>query len=52
MEMKPSARIKDVQCLIGRIDVLNRFIARATDKSLPFFKAFKRGTKFAWTDEF
>ncbi|XP_075633716.1 uncharacterized protein LOC142606218 [Castanea sativa] len=41
--------VKDVQKLIGRIAALNRFVSRATDKCLPFFKTLKQA--FAWTDE-
>ena len=41
--------IKEVQKLIGRIATLNRFISRAMDKCLPFFKTLKQA--FAWTDE-
>jgi len=38
-----------VQKLTGRIVALNRFVSRATDKCLPFFKTLKQA--FAWTDE-
>ena len=41
--------VKEVQKLTGRITALNRFVSRATDKCLPFFKTLKRA--FAWTDE-
>ena len=41
--------VKEVQKLIGRIATLNRFVSRATDKCLPFFKTLKRA--FAGTDE-
>ena len=41
--------IKEVQKLTGRIAALNRFVSRATDKCLPFFKTLKQA--FAWTDE-
>ena len=41
--------IKEVQKLIGRIAALNRFVSRATDKCLPFFKTLKQA--FTWTDE-
>ena len=41
--------IKEVQKLTGRIAALNRFVFRATDKCLPFFKTLKQA--FAWTDE-
>ena len=42
--------VKEVQKLTGRIVALNRFVSRATDKCLPFFKTLKQA--FAWTDEF
>ena len=41
--------IKEVQKLTGRIIALNRFIFRATDKCLSFFKTLKQA--FVWTDE-
>ena len=41
--------VKEVQKLTGRITALNRFVARATDKCLPFFKTLKQA--FTWTDE-
>ena len=41
--------VKNVQKLTGRIAALNRFISRATDKCLPFFKTLKQA--FTWTDE-
>lgn len=41
--------IKEVQSLTGRVVVLNRFVSRATDKCLPFFKTLKKA--FAWTEE-
>ena len=41
--------VKEVQKLTGRIAALNRFVSRATDKCLPFFKTLKQA--FTWTDE-
>ena len=46
LEMKSLVKIKDVQCLTRRITAFNRFIAQATDMSLPFFKALKKGVEF------
>ncbi|GJX31501.1 reverse transcriptase domain-containing protein [Tanacetum coccineum] len=46
--------LKDVQKLNGKLASLNRFLAKFTEKSLPFFKTLKRCTKksdFCWTDE-
>ena len=42
--------VKEVQKLAGRIAALNRFVSKATDKCLPFFKMLKQD--FAWTDEY
>uniref|UniRef100_A0A2N9FQ85 Uncharacterized protein n=1 Tax=Fagus sylvatica TaxID=28930 RepID=A0A2N9FQ85_FAGSY len=40
---------KEVQSLTGRVAALNRFVSRATDKCLPFFKTLRKA--FVWTDE-
>ncbi|KAI5313046.1 hypothetical protein L3X38_042220 [Prunus dulcis] len=34
---------KDIQSLTGRVAALTRFISKATDKCVPFFKALKVG---------
>ena len=41
--------VKEVQKQTRRIAGLNRFVSRAMDKCLPFFKTLKQA--FAWTDE-
>ena len=41
--------VKEVQKLNGRIAALTRFVSRATDKCLLFFKTLKQA--FAWTNE-
>ena len=48
--MKPPQSIKEVQSLTGRVADLNRFVSKATDKCLPFFKVLKKA--FEWTDEY
>ena len=35
--------------MIGKVTALNRFVSRATDKCMPFFKVLKKA--FQWTDE-
>ena len=49
INMASPKTVKEVQKLIGRIAVINRFVSRATDKCLPFFKTLKQA--FMWTDE-
>ncbi|GJZ47109.1 reverse transcriptase domain-containing protein [Tanacetum coccineum] len=46
--------LKDVQKLNGKLASLNRFLAKSTEKSLPFFKTLKKCTNksdFHWTEE-
>ena len=49
LDMKPPQNIKEVQSLIGRVTALNRFVSKAIDKCLPFFKVLRKA--FEWTDE-
>ncbi|MCQ7013057.1 hypothetical protein, partial [Clostridioides difficile] len=49
--MKPPRNIREVQVLTGRIAGLSRFISQASEKSLPFFRALKKGTRFEWDEE-
>ena len=49
LDMTSLKTAKEVQKLTGRIAALNRFVSRATDKFLPFFKTLKQA--FAWIDE-
>ena len=49
MEMTPPRNVKKVQSLNGKLAALNRFVSRATDKCLPFFRTLKES--FEWTLE-
>ena len=49
MELEPPRTVKEVQSLNGKIAALNRFVLRATDRCLPFFRTLKKS--FEWTDE-
>ena len=49
LEMKPSTNIKEVQSLNGKVIALNRFVSRATNKCLPFFRMLKKS--FEWSVE-
>ena len=48
LDMKPPQNIKEVQSLTGRVVAFNRFVSKATDKCLPFFRVLKKA--FEWTD--
>ena len=49
LDMTSSRSVKEVQKLIGCIASLNKFMSKATEKCLPFFKTLKKA--FQWTDE-
>ena len=49
MEMTPPRNVKEVQSLNGKVAALNRFVSRAIDKCLPFFRTLKKS--FKWTTE-
>ena len=49
LNMEPLKNIKEVQFLTGQVAALNRFVLKATDKCLPFFKVLRKA--FEWTNE-
>ena len=49
LNMTSPKTIKEVQKLTGRVVALNKFVPKATDKCLPFFKTLKQA--LTWTDE-
>ena len=49
MEMAPPRNVKEVQSLNGKIATLNRFVLRAMDKCLSFFRMLKKS--FEWIAE-
>ena len=46
MELTSPKNVKKVQSLNDKITALNRFVSRATDKCLPFFRTLKKS--FEW----
>ena len=49
LNMEPPRKIKEVQSLTGRVAALSKFVSKAIDKYLPFFKILKKA--FEWTDK-
>ena len=49
IEMAPPKNGKEVQSLNDKVATLNRFVSRATDKCLPFFRTLKKS--FEWMAE-
>ena len=48
MELEPPKTVKAIQSLNGKVAALNRFVSKATDKCLPFFRVLKKS--FEWTN--
>ncbi|KAM1257938.1 hypothetical protein ACFX2J_037435 [Malus domestica] len=46
IDMKELVTSKDIQSLTGKVAALTRFISKATDKCLHFFKALKESKKY------
>ena len=42
LNMERPRNVKEVQSLTGRVAALNRFVSKATNKCLPFFKVLKK----------
>ncbi|KAK0589760.1 hypothetical protein LWI29_018171 [Acer saccharum] len=43
--------LKDIQKLTGCLASLSRFVAKSTDRCLPFFKALKKGKGVEWNED-
>ena len=50
-DMVSPKNLKDVQKLTGYLASLNRFIAKSTDRCLPFFKSLKKGKGIEWNKD-
>ena len=42
LKMEPPKNVKEVQSLTGRVATLNRFVSKAIDRCLPFFKVLRK----------
>ena len=49
LDMQPPLNTKEIQCLIGRIAALSRFISRSSDKCQPLFQVLKKA--FHWDSQ-
>ena len=49
MELRSPRTVREVQSLNSKIAAMNRFISKATDKCLPFFRILRKS--FEWTDK-
>jgi len=50
IEMCNPTTIKEVQCLIGRLTGISRFLPKLTEQTQPIVQLLKKSTRFTWTD--
>lgn len=50
-QMQPPKRVRKIQKLPGQIAALSRFLSRAAQRGLPFFKTLQGAGKFSCTPE-
>ena len=48
--IESSKTVKEMQSLIRQVAAFNRFVSKATDKCLPYFKVLRKA--FEWVDKF
>jgi len=46
--MRSPTNFKEVQCLIGRLTAISRFLPKLVEKTGPMIKLLKKSAKFAW----
>ncbi|XP_057811344.1 uncharacterized protein LOC131025564 [Salvia miltiorrhiza] len=51
LNMTSPRNVKEIKTLNGRITALSRFISRSAERSLPFFKVLRKGSRFEWSGE-
>jgi len=49
LSMEPPKNVKEVQSLTGQVAAFNKFVSKATDKCLPFFRILRKA--FQWMVE-
>ena len=50
LNTEPPKNVKEIQSLTRRVATLNKFVSKATNKCLPFFKVLRKA--FDWTNEY
>jgi len=51
IEMRSLTTIKEVQCLIGRLTAISRFLPKLAEQTQPIVQLLKKSTRFTWTDD-
>ena len=49
--MRSPTTVKEVQCLIGRLTVISRFLPKLVEQTQPIIQLLKKSTRFTWTND-
>jgi len=52
IEMHSPTTIKEVQCLIGRLTAISRFLPKLVEQTQPIVQLLKKSTRFRWTNDY
>ena len=51
IEMRSPTTVKKVQCLIGHLTAISRFLPKLAEQTQPIIQLLKKSTRFTWTDD-
>ena len=51
IEMRSPTNVKEVQCLIGRLTAISRFLPKLAEQTQPIIQLLKKSAKFMWNDD-
>jgi len=49
--MRSPNNVKEVQCLIGRLTAISRFLPKLAEQIQPIIQLLKKSARFSWNDE-
>jgi len=52
IEMRSPTNIKEVQCLIGHLTAISRFLPKLAEQTQPIIQLLKKSARFTWIDDF
>ena len=52
IEIRSPTNIKEVQCLIGRLTTISRFLPKLAEQTQPIIQLLKKSAMFTWTDDY
>ena len=51
IEMWSPTNVKEVQCLIGRLTAISRFLPKLAEQTQPIIQLLKKSARFTWNDD-